>query len=121
MGNDRPNLSGAGIAPAAGLDKRVWFNSAAFLVNDVGGFGTLGRNAVYGPKLYSFDMGFFKNFKFSEAIALQFRAEMFNIFNQTNFANPNATVTGGGFGSITNTIAGSGDPRILQFGLKLSF
>lgn len=121
LGNDRPKLSGTGFDPAAGADKRVWFNSAAFLVNDVGSFGTLGRNVLYGPQLFSFDMGFFKNFKFTETVGLQFRAEMFNLFNQTNFANPNATVTGGGFGSITNTIAGSGDPRIIQFGLKLSF
>jgi hypothetical protein len=121
LGNDRPQLTGAGFNPAAGLDKRVWFNAAAFAVNDVGTFGTLGRNLLYGPQLYSFDIGFFKNFKFSERTGLQFRAEMFNIFNQTNFANPQSTVTGAGFGSITSTLAGSGDPRIMQFGLKLSF
>ena len=52
---------------------------------------------------------------------LQFRAEMFNIFNQVNFSNPNTTVTGGGFGTITSTFSAGGDPRIIQFGLKLGF
>jgi hypothetical protein len=66
-------------------------------------------------------MGFFKNIRFTEKVGAQFRAEMFNIFNQVNFANPNTTVTGGGFGTITSTLAGGGDPRIIQFGLKVSF
>ena len=44
LGNDRPKLTGVSATPPAGADKRVWFNSAAFAVNDVGTFGTLGRN-----------------------------------------------------------------------------
>jgi hypothetical protein len=121
LGNDRPKLTGASAAAPAGADKRVWFSPAAFAVNDVGAFGDLGRNAFYGPALYGFDMGFFKNIRFTEKVGAQFRAEMFNIFNQVNFANPNTSVTGGGFGMITTTLAGGGDPRIIQFGLKVSF
>ncbi len=121
LGNDRPKLTGVSPAPAATADKRVWFSPAAFAVNDVGTFGTLGRNVFYGPQLYSWDMGIFKNNRITERVNVQFRAEMFNIFNQTNFNNPNTTVTGGGFGAITSTVAAGGDPRIIQFGLKLSF
>ncbi len=121
LGNDRAKLTGAGVTPPAGADKRVWFNSAAFAVNDVGTFGTLGRNTLYGPQLYSWDMGLFKNFRVNERLQTQFRAEFFNIFNQTNFDNPVAQVGAGGFGSITRTNPAAGDPRIIQFGLKLTF
>ena len=68
----------------------------------------------------------FKNFRITERFQTQFRAEFFNLFNQTNFANPNATVTGGGFGAITSTLQNGvpdspGNPRIIQFGLKVLF
>ncbi|MBI3696338.1 MAG: TonB-dependent receptor [Acidobacteria bacterium] len=121
LGNDRPKLTGTSPAAPTGADKRVWFNPAAFAVNDVGTFGTLGRNVFYGPQLYSFDMGFFKNNRITERASVQFRAEMFNIFNQVNFNNPNTNVSGGGFGTITSTSPSAGDPRIIQFGLKLVF
>jgi hypothetical protein len=125
MGQDRPILTGQSIDPPAGSDKRVWFNTAAFAANPLGTFGTLGRNTIYGPDLFSFDMGFFKQFPIREKMNLQFRAEMFNIFNQVNFANPSVTnnhiMTGGGFGTITATSSSAGDPRILQFALKFVF
>ena len=121
LNSDRAKLTGVSYAAPAGADKRVWFNSTAFAVNDIGTFGDLGRNVVYGPNLYTFDIGFFKNNRITERVNAQFRAEMFNIFNQVNFANPIATVTGAGFGTITGTNGSAGDPRIIQFGLKLVF
>ena len=121
MGQDRAILTGQSIEPAAGLDKRVWFNTAAFASNPLGTFGTLGRNTMYGPNLFSFDMGFFKQFPVRERMNLQFRAEMFNIFNQVNFANPNNALNGGGFGTVTATSSSAGDPRIMQFALKFVF
>jgi hypothetical protein len=53
-------------------------------------------------------------------VTLQFRSEFFNIFNQVNFSNPN-TSFGGSFGTVTSTHSFAGDPRIMQFGLKLMF
>ena len=65
---------------------------------------------------------------FTERAGLQFRAEMFNIFNQVNFDNPVtgaggsfAQVGAGGFGTLTRTSPSGGDPRIIQFGLKFEF
>jgi hypothetical protein len=121
IGRDRAKFTGVSPAAPAGADKRVSFNSAAFAVNDVGTFGDVGAGALYGPHIFGFDMGFFKNFRLAEQANLQFRAETFNLFNQVNFNNPNATVTGGGFGTITSTQGYAGDPRIIQFGLKLVF
>lgn len=121
IGRDRAKLTGVSASPAAGADKRMWFNSAAFAINDIGTFGDVGTGAFYGPHIYSWDMGFFKSFPITERFNLQFRAEMFNIFNQVNFSNPNTRITGGGFGTITSTQSYAGDPRIIQFGLKMLF
>jgi hypothetical protein len=120
LGDDRAQLTGEPIAPPAGSDKRVIFNRDAFARNDVGTFGTLGQGILTGPHIYSFDMGIFKRFAISERVNLQFRSEFFNIFNQVNFADPN-TSFGGSFGTVTSTQGFAGDPRILQFGLKLTF
>ena len=90
-------------------------------VNDVGTFGDVGRNTIYGPQLYSFDMGSSRISGSRNGSGIQFRAEMFNIFNQVNFTNPNNVQNGGGFGTITSVHPASGDPRIIQFALKLAF
>jgi hypothetical protein len=122
IGRDRAKFTGVSLDPAAGSDKTVWFNPAAFAVNDIGTFGTVGRGAFYGPSLFSWDMGFFKNNRITEQVNLQFRAEFFNIFNQVNFNNPNTNVSvPAGLGRITSTHPNAGDPRIIQFGLKLLF
>jgi len=121
IGRDRAKLTGVDPSAAAGADKRAWFNPAAFAINDIGTFGEVGAGAFYGPHIYSWDMGFLKTFRITERANLQFRAEMFNIFNQVNFSNPNTRITGGGFGTINSTQSYAGDPRIIQFGLKVVF
>jgi hypothetical protein len=122
LGADRAKLTGVSPKVPAGSDKRVWFNRAAFAVNDVGTFGEVGKGALYGPALFGWDMGVYKNFRMRESLNVQFRAEFFNIFNQTNFNNPVTNTSGGGFGSITSTLSGdAGDPRIMQFALKFVF
>jgi hypothetical protein len=121
IGRDRAKFTGVSPDAPDGADKTVWFNRAAFAVNDLGTFGTVGRGAFTGPALFSWDMGLFKNNRITEQVNLQVRAEFFNIFNQVNFNNPNTNVSGGGFGSITTTHPNAGDPRIIQFGLKLVF
>ena len=67
----------------------MWFNGAAFAVNDLGTFGNAGKGAYYGPNLQTWDMGLFKNFRMGADMNVQFRAEFFNVFNQVNFDIPN--------------------------------
>jgi hypothetical protein len=62
-------------------------------------------------------LGFFKNFRVHERMNLQFRAEMFNIWNTVNFNSVDTTLGTGGFGQVTSTY----DPRIMQLALKLTF
>ena len=121
ISNDRAKLTGLPIDAPAGSAQTVWFNAAGFTFNDLGTFGDVPKGFLYGPSLHSWDMGLFKNFRITNDSNVQFRAEFFNIFNQVNFDLPNRSVSGGGFGSITRTDPGFGDPRIVQFGLKFVF
>jgi hypothetical protein len=94
-----------------------WFNTRAFAHNTAGVYGTSGRNIVYGPGLANVDFAMAKYFPITESIRLQFRGEFFNLFNHTNFNEPNSTLTAATYGRITSAL----DPRILQFGLKVQF
>jgi len=83
-------------------------------------FGNLGRNAVYGFPFYQVDLGVQKNFALrfiNEEARLEFRAELFNLFNRTNFSAPNTDARSAAFGRVSSTF----DPRIVQFALKLHF
>jgi hypothetical protein len=70
-----------------------------------------------------------KQFLLTERVNLQFRTEVFNIFNHPQYGLPNATILVNGFGSITNTVntttpvspVGSGTQREFQFALRLQF
>jgi Carboxypeptidase regulatory-like domain len=89
--------------------------------------GDLGRNTFVGPGFWSSDLTLSKNFKVTERFNLRFDAAAFNVFNHTNFFL--ATQGGGGHNSIVSGIFGEAGgtsvngigPRIMQFGLKLSF
>ena len=83
------------------------------------GFGNLGRNVLRGPYQKRFDFGLSKNTPITERVGLEFRWDVFNLFNNVNFANPASDLVDvTDFGTITNTIGG---PRVMQFGLKLKF
>ncbi|MGH9626575.1 MAG: carboxypeptidase regulatory-like domain-containing protein, partial [Bryobacteraceae bacterium] len=94
-----------------------YFNPAAFALPAVGTFGTVGKDSIYGPSSFTWDMGLFKNIPFTERFQLQFRAEFFNVFNNVNFNNPNSNKSSSQFG----TINGAGSPRIGQLALKFVF
>ncbi len=100
-----------------------WFNPAAFLAppNASGFFGNLGRDTLIGPGLATWDLSFLKDTPIREGLNLQFRAELFNLLDRSNFNTPNAIVfTPTGLsptaGVITST---STTARQIQFGLKL--
>jgi len=88
-----------------------------------GVFGTLGRNTFRGPALYNFDFGLIKDTGWElgqsrKSMNLQFRAELFNLFNIVNFGLPSNILEGSGFGIISRTASNS---RQLQFSLKVMF
>jgi carboxypeptidase family protein len=94
-----------------------WFNTACFADPAVGTFGTGGRNSVWGPGVRNWDFALYKNGKITERFNYQFRAEFFNVLNHPSFNSISTGVGSGNFGQIT----GAGDPRQIQFGLKVHF
>jgi carboxypeptidase family protein len=112
------------VQPLSGVQ---WFNPAAFTNPAPGTYGTTARNAFVGPSFTTVDFSVFKNFAIKENYSLQFRAEIFNVFNKINLANPGATI-GSSFGRISTTRHGGdapgiglGEPRNVQFALKFLF
>jgi hypothetical protein len=86
--------------------------------------GTLGRNALTGPGFVNTDFSVTKNTKINERFNLQFRAELFDVFNHPNFGNPVLTTTSAAFGVIQSTRFPTGDfgsSRQVQFALKVQF
>jgi hypothetical protein len=86
--------------------------------------GDIQRDALQGPDFVNTDFSLVKNTKITEKFNLEFRTELFDIFNHPNFGNPNNTVTATSFGQITSTRFPAGDfgsAREIQFALKLTF
>jgi hypothetical protein len=129
LGFGRPSLCGSidSLRQQASDISRGYFNGSALCspTTVAGGypgnfgFGNLGRNVLRGPYQKRFDFGLSKNTPITERVGLEFRWDVFNLFNNVNFANPaNDLQDATDFGTITNTIGG---PRVMQFGLKLKF
>ena len=129
-------------------NKTNWYNPCAFanppsganIVGNVSGPAALAylggrRNDIYGPGYERINMSWFKDFSLHEAVRLQVRADIFNLFNTPSYANPNSNASGGGLQSGVNNTSSSGgqitlprffqnftpDARFFQFALKLSF
>ena len=122
-GQTIPSSGGAAVADTT-------CSNAAVVCTDL---GNVGRNVLRGPRQTNVDFSVIKRFPFGESKNIEFRAEVFNLFNQVNFANPisnlnaipatsfNATgqiINPGDFGRIIST---SNNPRIIQFAVKLNF
>ena len=95
-------------------------------------FGNAPRNAIRTPLFYQTDFDLNKRFSTPlEGLKIEFRAEAYNLFNHTNLYYPSSSVSelgsGGGTAAATNpsansaAIAGTFEPRIIQFGLKVVY
>ncbi|RSL15626.1 carboxypeptidase family protein [Edaphobacter aggregans] len=136
---DRPNFTGVNpfagrtvITAANGTRQYQYLlqGSAYFSTPTPGTYGNLQRDNFYGPGFGAVDFSLFKHTAITERIMSEFRIECFNIMNQANLANPsvsniNSATT---FGRITQTRNGAGapglgygEPRNVQFALKLQF
>lgn len=118
MGPDDVQKSGS---PQDRLNE--YFNTGVFgeppVIGNGTGFGTAGRNYLRGPGQVNFDLALTKTFTvggFGENARLQFRIEMFNLFNTATFGQPGNQLTSpSSFGVISNTVVA---PRIMQLALK---
>jgi hypothetical protein len=102
-----------------------YFNTAAFAApakTAAGVYiapGTSGRDILRGPGSSNLDFSLFKKFAVTEKIGGEIRAQVYNLTNTPHFANPNTSITGGGFGEITSTIPYT--YRQMELGLRFTF
>ena len=83
----------AGANPYADGDGLNFLNPAAFTIPQPGTYGNLGRNALFGPVFHQFDLTLQKRFRITEGTNIEFRTEVYNLFNKANFANPPVLLT----------------------------
>ena len=133
IGLDRPNLVPGVDTYASTLGPKLqWLNPAAFTPNTAGTYGNLGRDTIRLPGQLLFDSSLSRIFALRESIRLEVRGEAFNVINHTNLAGIPTSGLGlsvagstglslsrnaANFGQITS----AGDPRTLQFAMKLYF
>jgi len=145
-GTQRPDLV-PGVNPYL-KDGVRWLNPAAFAAPMPGTFGNMERNSIHGPNFKQTDFFFSKEFTTGGRSNVEFRMEVFNLFDSVNFANPGGTLNaavpatvgqantlqpgqaytaaaaGPTFGRLTSTVGrtvGLGTPRQIQFALRFHF
>jgi hypothetical protein len=103
------------IACPATVNMGLWCQGTAL--------GQMERNTLVGPSFFNTDFGVKKTFKITENSTLRFDANFFNIFNHTNFLNPDGNLADGTFGQSTATFNNqqTGGPRITQLALRFDF
>ena len=92
--NQRPNL----IANPYLKNGYQWLNPAAFAAPAPGTYGDLKANSLVGPGTFNVDMGLSRSFKAGKEREFQFRAEIFNLLNNTQLQNPVTALTASNFG-----------------------
>ena len=118
--------------PAGGRTPAQWFDTSAYVVaysNQATGVatgGNVGLQSITGPPTKTMDFSMFKNFKVTERVGLQFRAEAINLGNFTVLSAPDLSLGdskaiggNGNFGKITSSVAGT--ERHIQGSLRLTF
>jgi hypothetical protein len=119
-------LNATGTAPCAGCGSRAswrttgYLNSAAYIAPSVGTFGNSGRNSLVGPSFFGADISAVKNFPLlkRENSRVQFRADIFNVFNRAPLNNPGTSYSNlATFGKITT----AGNSRQIQLALRMDF
>jgi hypothetical protein len=99
---------------SAYFDKSVYSQPVAYTFGNM----TPREPNIRTDGIFNWDLSVFKNFRVTERLRLQFRAEALNAFNTPRFSGPNTSVTSSSFGVISSQ---ANAPRQIQFGLKLMF
>ncbi|HEV8130327.1 MAG TPA: carboxypeptidase regulatory-like domain-containing protein, partial [Acidobacteriota bacterium] len=120
-GGSRPNHSGqsAELSGSTVLRLDRYFDTSVFSQPPAFTFGNTARTLpdARAPGTVNFDFSLIKSTRITEQLGLQFRAEFFNLLNNTNFGAPGTTFGTSTFGVINS----ASDARVIQFGLKLLY
>jgi TonB dependent receptor len=95
-----------------------WFNVAAFQAVASGTFGNEERNQLRGPAWQSLDGSLSRRLALTSRVGATLRWDVFNVLNHTNLGLPNRNLSDPTVGTITSL---AGDPRIMQFSLRVDF
>jgi hypothetical protein len=117
IATQRPNRTGEGSLPVSQRTTARWFDTGAFALNPLNSWGTSGRNILDQDGIKNIDLSLLKNSHLTERVLLQFRVELFNLWNASNFGPPGTFLDGANFGVVTT----AGPPRHVQLALKLLF
>ncbi len=113
----RPDLVGDPNASSdASANRTTFLSASAYAVPALNTPGNAPRNSAWGPGSWTTDLSLVKRFTVSR-LTLDVRGEAFNLFNHTNYADPNTNFGTAQFGAITS----AGLPRIVQLGVRLGF
>jgi hypothetical protein len=95
-----------------------YFDPVSFTDAPLGTIGNAPRTLCCGPGISNLDLGVHKNFEIREGSRLEFRTEVFNVMNHTQFLSPDGNITdGASFGKVSQ----ARDPRLVQLALRLTF
>ena len=94
-----------------------YLNAGSFSDPTPGTFATTPRSICCGPGENQWDITISKKIAIDEARYFQFRADIFNLFNKTEFVNPDGNFSNTTFGQVLQ----ARDPRLVQFALKFYF
>ncbi|MBI3693577.1 MAG: hypothetical protein HY238_01875 [Acidobacteria bacterium] len=111
----RPDRIGKGTVGQRALARD--FDPDAFRAPAQFTYGNSGRNILYARGFKNWDFITLRNFRIRERMGLQFRGEFFNFTNTPRFGGPVSNIQSGTVGRILS----AGEPRDVQFGLKLTF
>jgi hypothetical protein len=123
----RVNVAGDWKLPKSERTFDRWFNTAAFTMPAKGTFGNAGVNIMRQPGVHNWDISITKKIPLgSEERWLQFRTEMFNAWNHTQFSSAGTgtqfvNATGVNVSPTFGVLTGARDPRMIQLSLKLYF
>jgi hypothetical protein len=97
-----------------------WFDASSFTTPPLGTLGTAARGVLIGPGINNWDLGLSKNFAIRERARFQFRCEMFNAFNHTQFSGANVTIDPSQ-AALVGRIASARSPRNIQLALRFEY
>ncbi len=94
-----------------------WFDTSAFVAPAYGFYGDARNGTIRGPSYNSLNVSVYKSFPIFDRLALQIRAEAFNALNHPNFRSVDTGLGDGSYGQVNS----AGDPRIMEFAVKVNF
>jgi hypothetical protein len=110
----RPNVV---ADPHGAKTIQQWFNTSAFQSSGPYAFGNAGTGILLAPGKFNIDSSVIKNFRITERLSTEIRAEFFNTLNHVNLGAPGTALGSPTFGVIRS----ADDPRVIQLGAKVNF